>query len=331
MDRPVFLSFLAVAVVAAAGLGALDAGTETEARVEPDRETPASTAGATPAVAAAANGSSANDSVDPPRSDAATYPPGTSAGGIDRPSKLLDAHVAALSRTGFVVRSRANATVLESGMRVDATSRGGARVTANGSTYYAHRIDVAGPLRRRTEGWYSGSVEHRRQVDEFGGVNEGTRRVRSVGELAGRPLLAPHLRGGAFDAANVRRIDGRRSFVLTARGVESERTLESGLPHGTTDVRSYEARLVVDSTGRIHSFAATVEYVVGGERATHHLEYDLARTGVASVERPEWVETAARDDHDDRWTGGDSPNDTTPRLVSGTDSVVRPGTAPLAT
>jgi hypothetical protein len=307
MNRPVYLGLLVVAVVAAAGLGTLDAGTGErtgtgmgvgmEARAEGgDTETgesapvvepaPGLTTGARTATSAAR----ADDSgTDPGSASSLPYPPGTTAEGIEHPSRLLGAHTNGLAETGFILRSSVNATVLETGMRIDATARGGARVASDASEYYAHRSDAAGPLERRTEDWYSGGVEHRRRIGKFGGVQESTQQARSVGELAGRPLLAPHLRSGAFEAATVRRIGGETLFVFAASGLGNESAIETGLPEASTDIRSYNGRLVVDSMGRIRSLTARVRYVIGGKPATYRLDYDLLRLGNASVERPKWA------------------------------------------
>ncbi|PSP72004.1 hypothetical protein BRC86_13810 [Halobacteriales archaeon QS_3_64_16] len=300
MDRPVYVSLLVVAVVAAVGFGVLNASTETRMGAGMERgedtgtrESPAAagpTAGTTigeetTSSAAGIDGSGADLS----NESAIPYPPGTTVEGIERPSRLLAAHIDALAETGFVVRSGVNATVLESGIRIDATASGGACVAPSARTYYAHRTDTAGPLERRTEGWYGGGVEHRRRVGKFGSVQESTQQARSVGELAGRPLLAPHLHGGAFEAARANHIGARRLFVFTASGIDNESAIETGLPEASTDARSYDARLVVDRAGRVRSLTVRAEYVIGGKRATYQLDYDLARLGNASVERPGWA------------------------------------------
>lgn len=327
MDRPVFVGLLAVVVVAAAGVGVLDAGMGTGRGANGgDSGTSAATAGppatatetgtvpptgvraTTPGSESGGSMSKQSNAGGPLRPGTGSYPPGTSPDGIEKPRKLLRSHTAVLSRTGFVVESRANATVLETGMRIDATTRGGARVASGANEYYAYRIDTAGPLQRRTEGWYGGSVEHHRQVSEFGSVDESTREARSVGELAGRPLLAPHLRGGVFERVRVTREGEERRFVFTAQAVFDERIVVEGLPETTTEIRSYEARVVVDSAGRIRSFRATVEYVIGGEREIHHLEYALTRVENVTVERPEWAEETTADGASAR---GDSQSERT--------------------
>jgi len=307
MDRPVYLGLLVVAVVAAAGLGTLDASTrgrtgtgmgvgmetgaeggDTEAGESAPVGEPAP--GTTVETRTAASAAGADSSgADPASASSLAYPPGTTAEGIRHPSRLLGVHTDALAETGFIVRSSVNATVLETGMRIDATARGGARVASNASTYYAHRSDAAGPLERRTEGWYGGNIEHHHRVGKFGSVQESTQRARSIGELAGQPLLAPHLRGGAFEAARVDHIGDRRLFVFTATGIENERLVETELPEASTDVRSYDARLLVDRVGRAYSLTVRAEYVIGGKPATYRLDYDLARLGNASVEQPGWV------------------------------------------
>jgi hypothetical protein len=337
MDRPVFLGLLAIGVVVAAGFGALEAGTGTGVRAGsgtgPDdaafaAESSSGRAGTTetriPPESRGTNDREADPSsagsTDPPTT-AAAYPPGTSPEGITGPSKLLAAHTDALSESGFVVRSTVNATVLESGMPVDATARGGARVAAGVSAYYAHRTDAAGPLRRHTEGWYAGSIEHRRRVGGFGDVSESRRKARSIGELAGRPLLVPHLRGGAWNAVAVRRVDGDRRLVFRTTVIETERAIEDGLPDATTTVRSYEARIVVDSTGRIRSLTATAGYVIDGERTTYRLNYDLSRVGNASIERPEWAERPANREGETHRGGSDGDSGASARFGSPLASV----------
>lgn len=331
MDRPVFVSLLAVIVVVATGLGVLDAGTGTGRGTNGGDSGASATTTEPPAAAtetetvpstgprATTPGPESGGSMSKQSNADGTgsSPPGTSPDGIERPRKLLRSHTVALSRTGFIVESRANATVLETGMRIDATTRGGARVAPGANEYYAYRTDAAGPLHRRTEGWYDGRIEHRRRVGEFGSVDESTREGRSVGELAGRPLLAPHFRGGAFERVQVTRVGETKRFVFTARAMADERIVVEGLPEATTEIRSYEARVVVDSVGRIRSFSATVEYVIGGEREIHHLEYELTQVGDVPVECPGWAEEPTADETSARGDSQSERIDGTER--SGTD------------
>lgn len=218
------------------------------------------------------------------------FPPGTSEEGIENATVLLNAHTNTLVRTGFVVSSSANATVRETGMLIDGTTRGGARVAANGTAYRAYRVDAAGPFQRRSEGWYGGTIERHRRVTEVGRVHESDRERRSAGELAGRPLLAPHLEAGEFEVTAVERSDTGTLLTFAANGFDDESTLSKGLPEGTAAVRSYDATAVVDSEGRIRSFTATVEYTIGDRNATHHLEYRIERIDDVDVDRPEWVD-----------------------------------------
>ena len=178
MERPVFVNLPAVTVVAAAGFGVLgagidagreatDGGSTSAAGVTAEPPTTLSTpttpstrsaTGTVRTAAGRANGtgtpSADIDEIegDDARTEKRQYPPGTSPAGIEDARALLGAHTDALSMTGFVVRSRADATVLEAGMGLDATTRGGARAPPGASAYDAYRTDAAGPLRRHTEG-----------------------------------------------------------------------------------------------------------------------------------------------------------------------------------
>ena len=224
MSRPVLVSLFVVVLATAGCLTAFDASTNGGVRrrppppggtaLTPPTETEKRTTGRSSAAGTSAGGPIARD----PSSGEPVFPPGISKGGIENATVLLNAHTRTLERTGFVVNPTVTATIRETGLLAEGTTRGGARVAANETAYRAHRIDSAAPLQRRSQGWYNGATEHYRRVTEVGRIHER----RSPGELAGRSLLAPHLSAGEFE---VTAIDRRRTgtlLTLTGAGLTTD-------------------------------------------------------------------------------------------------------------
>lgn len=207
-----------------------------------------------------------------PAEGAATgAPPGVDDGRLANASALLEAHESALAETGFA------ATVTRS---------------VNGSRASRYRVVAAADLATyRLSG--SNARPDGSSVETRLWANETTRFVRyeSGGETRYRTAtrqddsvnllysVGEYLRAGNFTVANGTATDGRT--VLVADGYEP---LVEG--RGPFDgVESFAARAVVDADGRIHALNASVERAAGSET----YNFTLDRTGVASVDRPDWV------------------------------------------
>lgn len=218
-------------------------------------------------------------------------PPGASPEGFDDPMSLLAAHVEALSRTGYVITGRGNATVLRRGFLVQVESRQRNRVGPNASSYLLHRDVAGGPFVRNRDGWGNASVEYRRTRTN-GELNYSRGPARPAAVLAGRNLLLPYLRGGNFTLNDSQRVGNETRFRFRATDVDDPEAVLRALPDAAQRVTSFRAIVVVDARGRVHSVTAVIGYVIRDRPATQHLEYTLERTDVRSVERPAWVVAA---------------------------------------
>lgn len=281
--RPVrsFCVWLAVVLLIVAGCASPLAPDPTET---PGAESPTPTESSTPSLTPTA-------SPTPTPSQLERLPPGTSPRGFDAPAELLTAHVDALARTGFVTTGRGNATVLRQGFLVDVESAQRNRVTTNASEYRLHREVAGGPVVRVRDGWGNRSVQYRR-TQTNGDQTYSQHPPRSVPALAGRGLLLPYLQGGNYSLNASRRVGNETHFRFRATDADDQEAVLRALPDAAQRVTSFQAVVVVDAEGRVHSLTAVIGYVIRDQPATQRLEFRLERTGVEAVERPAWVDTA---------------------------------------
>lgn len=218
-------------------------------------------------------------------------PPGVSARGFEAPASLLAAHVDALGRTGYVITGRGNATVLRRGFLVRVESSQRNRVAPNASDYRLHRDVAGGPIVRKRDGWGNRSVEYRRTRTN-GELTYSREPPRPAPALAGRGLLLPYLQGGNYTLNASQRVGNGTRFRFRATAADDPDAVLRALPDDAQRVTSFRAVVVIDARGRVHSLTAVIGYVIRDQPATQRLEYRLERTGVESVERPAWVDTA---------------------------------------
>lgn len=224
-------------------------------------------------------------------------PPGVTEDGIQNASRLLEAHVEALNRTGFIGVGSGNGTVVRNGILVDVESDQRNVVGVNASQYLRNRTVVAGPIRMEWEAWGNETVELRR-TKEGDGWKYSREEPASAFTLAGQALLAPYLEGGAYTLNGSETVDNETRYRLETTEVADAKALREALPDATERITAFEATVVVDSAGRIHSVRATAEYVIRGQDATHELDYTLEQVG-ATVSRPDWTETARNETRDE--------------------------------
>lgn len=224
-------------------------------------------------------------------------PPGVSEEGVENASVLTTAHTQTLAQTGFVVASQGKATVVRRGTLVEAETGMKATVEANRTAYRATRSTEASYFSRQRDAWFnveeSRSQAFFRRIENPGETAHGKRDPHPIGTLAGKGVLRSHFQGGNFTVANVESANETTRVTLTANSVENETALLKTLPDGAERVTSYEGEAVVDEQGRIHSFTATVEYVIQGERKTYEIAYEIRQIGDVSVQRPDWVDKAS--------------------------------------
>ena len=220
-------------------------------------------------------------------------PPGVARTGIDNATELLRAHVGTFEHTGFVVLGNGSGTVRRGAFLVEVRSIQRNRVAANASAYRVRRSLDAGPFQREVTAWSNGSVEYVR-TREDGATNYSTASSRSLARLAGRGILAPHLRGGAFSPnGTVNGTGNGSSVVLVASSIANETEIRRAIAPDAEQVTGYRARLVVDPNGRVRSLDAAVEYVISGQNATHRLTYEVERSGAVTIRRPDWLDEGA--------------------------------------
>ncbi|NHN57763.1 MULTISPECIES: hypothetical protein [Halorussus] len=223
-------------------------------------------------------------------------PPGVNRTGVEDPSALVDAHRAALNNTSFAFRFHANVSV---GPANQWTRQRGA-VEAGLSPLVVHSDSVRrlgdGRTRVATDLWANGTAV----VVRYEGANRSElRRYNRTGESVADEtwahlpradldsqvtqawLIELALAAGEFDVADVERRDGRTMTVLRAdRAVSAE------------NYTDFEAAVVVDAAGRVHSLSLTAAYA-GDDETRIHYEFALTDVGDVTVERPTWVEAAS--------------------------------------
>ncbi|WP_323675398.1 hypothetical protein [Halorubellus sp. PRR65] len=222
--------------------------------------------------------------------NATRYAPGVTSDGVVYAERLVDAHVESLVESGFEVRGSSVDVFRENGTT---TSRSRSRRTVVASTNRTRVLErVEHDDGRVVESWKRG----RHRVTRVEGT-ETLYRPRSTIDPASSlavPVSAMRaLEAGEFEVANVTERDGTTFATLTADRAEP--------PHDGIDVESFDARVVVDETGRIHAFRANATYVdvEDGNAWGGSSTFELVSVGEGPPARPSWVddvpENARRD------------------------------------
>jgi hypothetical protein len=199
---------------------------------------------------------------------------------------LLNAHVEALTETGYRHEVRLNQTQVVDGEAAESTRRQRTSVAPGGEAYLFELINQA-EVSSRFVVWGNETVQYQRI--EAGGSDPQYRRSEPTSEaqLAGARLLEAHLTA-PFEVVEVTERDDAPPLVTLE--ATSNPTAAGAFPSQATNVENYAARLVVDTDGRIYSFRATAEYALDGEAAEYELAFELTDIGDPGVERPDWVE-----------------------------------------
>ncbi|WP_232687398.1 hypothetical protein [Halobacterium zhouii] len=213
------------------------------------------------------------------------FPPGVSAQGVENATKLANAHEAALAETGYAYEYELTEFQTPKAPNVvDATNetiRRRARLTAtavNETTFWANEYNTT------TLKWHNQSRGARRITGPYGHAyytdwqvepDNGNPRIES-----NWPLDYAHAYNFTVSERVVR--DSRMLLVLTAdrNRVEQDRTT------------TFDARLVVDLSGRVHHYEYRRHVASEVENTTETLTYELTEIGVESVQRPEWASKA---------------------------------------
>lgn len=247
------------ALLVLSGCGALDGSTDTA--------TPTPTAGAS-----------------------ADAVPGVSDGRLADAEALLAAHESSLIGAGFESDLRVNATEEFRDEVYDARRRQ-RTIVEPGAEAYVFRVTQATGVRFDTWGNRSVSVTRGRAGNTTRyQVGEAT----GTGVLSNRAGLRTFLTATAFEVEGVEERDGRTLVTLVSTGTPDVAESPNVVPNNATDLRDYEARAVVDTSGRVLSFEATATYTLDGEAGSMELTYEVIRLDGPAVERPAWVAEALR-------------------------------------
>jgi hypothetical protein len=211
--------------------------------------------------------------------------PGVTDGRLTDAGALLSAHETALAGTGFESDFRVNATERFQGEVYDASSRQ-RTVAEPGGDEYVFRTSQATGVRFDTWGNRSVSVTR-------GRAGETTRyqvgRAAGTGVLTNRAGLRSFLTATGFAVDGVEERGNRTLVTLVSTGTPDPSASPGVVPANATDLRDYEVRVVVDTSGRVLSFEAAAAYTLDGEAGSMTVTYEVVRLDRPAVERPDWA------------------------------------------
>lgn len=214
-------------------------------------------------------------------------PPGVSAetGTLQNSTALLDAHTAALVDTGFRYELRTNATVAQQG-ETRQVRRQQVTAVAPGVEQYTYTTVNPGS---RFDVWGNRTVQAAKF--QFGDqVQYRTGSPAGAAALTGQNVFGRYLASGEWTVTNVTEREGSTTLVtLTSETPPSE---PGAVPRNATDVRDYEATVVVDEDGRIYQFDASGTYTIEGDEGSFRLAYALRSLEDPGVSRPDWLSKA---------------------------------------
>ena len=214
--------------------------------------------------------------------------PGVGNGSLEDPPALLDAHVAAATETGYSQTISANFTEARDGETFAVSQRQRTDVAA-GAVAYEYQTITNSRVSSRIWAWGNESVEYRR--GESGGGDPQYRRLdaQPPERLAGRAVLDQRL-STDFEVVDVRERDGAPAVVtLEVGGLPEANEVFDGQER-VENLRRFEAQLIVDTEGRVHSYAAAAVYDIEGETADYDYRFQMTGFEDPGVERPDWVE-----------------------------------------
>lgn len=216
--------------------------------------------------------------------DGGDGPPGVEDGQLADVDALTEAHVEALSESGYSHEIRLNQTRTVDGEAVD-SHRAQRTSVAQGAAEYHYQLINRGDVSSRIILW--GNETAAFKSTESGGQRQaGPVQPPTERALAGVGLLEAHLTA-PYQVAETREVDGTTLHVLEAT---DRPETDAAFPRNAEDVRRYEARLVVDPDGRILAFEAAAEYDLAGDEAEYELSFEVTGLEDPDVQRPDWVD-----------------------------------------
>lgn len=189
-------------------------------------------------------------------------PPGVEYGRLGDAGALADAHVEAMSESGFSHEISLDQTRTVEGEPTE-TYRGQRTSVAPGASEYTYQLVNSGEVSSRFLVWGNETLEYSR--GKWGGLRQSGSGVPAEARtLTDVELLEPHLTA-PYEVVETREADGgdgdeTDGGTLTVLEATDRPTSDDAFPNDAEDVRSYDATLVVDEDGRIRSLEATAEY-----------------------------------------------------------------------
>lgn len=221
---------------------------------------------------------------------AAEQVPGVENGTVTNATALLAAHQRELVATGFESDVRVNATVIEQDRVVNSQRRQRTVVESEVREYQYRTTNSPGGGTVQFDHWANRSVSVVR--GQFGDtVQYQIRDPQPARVLTARPVLDNYLTGPDVAVVGVNESGGRTLVTLRSTELPADR---NAVPSNATNVREYEARMVVDTQGRVHAFVASGTYDLRGENYDFRITYELVRTDDPSVAQPDWAAEALR-------------------------------------
>lgn len=219
-------------------------------------------------------------------SPASEAPPGVEDEQLNNSTVLLDAHVEAVTESGYSHEVNLSQRRTVDGQTVTVERRQRTTVEADAAEYRYQLINN-GRANSRFIVWGNETVEYQRI--EAGGRDPQYRRGEPTAaeSLAGQPLLEPHL-SAPYEVAGTEESNGT---TLTTLSATDRPESDAAFPRNATNIREYESELVVDGDGRIRSLSVDVTYDLDGEPADYEFTFELAAGESPDVERPAWVES----------------------------------------
>lgn len=218
----------------------------------------------------------------------AQLPPGVSQDGVENASALVDAHASTLDESGYTYRAATNHSVDGEKRDYNDSRRQTTRVEAGGLPAVATvETRFSNPNENSTAQysyWWNNSTAYSR----FSNAKTTDYAVLDQPAGVGTPYISDVfslwelLDEGEFEVSSVdQTLDGTR-ITLTATG-NSTRAQKAA---------TYDATVVVDSQGRIHSATERAVYETDSRTEISRYRYELTGTGVSSVDQPAWVDEA---------------------------------------
>jgi hypothetical protein len=212
--------------------------------------------------------------------------PGVENGSLVNGTALLDTHVRTITETGYAHYIAINGTTVRNGNITDVTQQKRTEVSA-GAEEYLTQLIRSGESSERYIVWGNRSVAVRSA--EVGGSVPQYQSIppRSPENLAGRALLDGRL-SSEFEVVDVdERADAPNLVTMEVDALPEDNDAFS--EQEVSNIREYEARLVVDTEGRIHGYTETAALETEGERTDYEFRLEMNSFEDPGVERPSWA------------------------------------------